>query len=83
VGSLWWRLVSSTLVGELADTSIFCTIAFGGLVTMGTLGNYILVGYIWKVGVEVVMLPVTLRVIPIVRRREGYPVPGTSLTTTS
>jgi hypothetical protein len=80
-GSLWWRLVSSTLVGELADTSIFCTIAFGGLITMGTLGNYILVGYVWKVGVEVVMLPVTLRVIPIVRRYEGYPVPGATRTT--
>jgi uncharacterized integral membrane protein (TIGR00697 family) len=79
-GSLWWRLVSSTLVGELADTTIFCTIAFGGLITFGTMVNYILVGYIWKVGVEVVMLPVTLRVIPIVRRYEGYPVPGASTT---
>ena len=80
-GSLWWRLVSSTLVGELADTSIFCTIAFGGLIGVGTLVNYILVGYVWKVGVEVVMLPVTLRVIPIVRRHEGFPVPGAARTT--
>ena len=79
-GSLWWRLVSSTLVGELAATSIFCTIAFGGLIGVGTLLNYILVGYVWKVGVEVVMLPVTLRVIPIVRRHEGYPVPGAPTT---
>ena len=80
-GSLWWRLVSSTLVGELADTSIFCTIAFGGLIDFGTMVNYILVGYVWKVGVEVVMLPVTLRVIPIVRRHEGFPVPGAARTT--
>ena len=43
--------------------------------------NYILVGYVWKVGVEVVMLPVTLRVIPIVRRHEGFPVPGAARTT--
>jgi queuosine precursor transporter len=78
-GSLWWRLVSSTLVGELADTTIFCTIAFGGLIGPGTLLNYIVVGYVWKVGVEVVMLPVTLRVIPVVRRYEGYPVPGEPL----
>jgi uncharacterized integral membrane protein (TIGR00697 family) len=70
-GSLWWRLVSSTLVGELADTSIFCTIAFGGLIDAGTMVNYILVGYVWKVGVEVVMLPVTLRVIKAVKRHEG------------
>jgi uncharacterized integral membrane protein (TIGR00697 family) len=70
-GSLWWRLVSSTLVGELADTTIFCTVAFGGLIDLGTMLNYILVGYIWKVGVEVLMLPVTLRVIKAVKRREG------------
>jgi hypothetical protein len=70
-GSLWWRLVSSTLVGELADTTIFCTVAFGGLIDLGTMVNYILVGYVWKVGVEVVMLPVTLRVIRAVKRHEG------------
>jgi uncharacterized integral membrane protein (TIGR00697 family) len=70
-GSLWWRLVSSTLVGELADTTIFCTVAFGGLIDLGTMVNYIVVGYVWKVGVEVVMLPVTLRVIKAVKRREG------------
>lgn len=70
-GSLWWRLVSSTLVGELADTTIFCTVAFGGLIDLGTMVNYILVGYVWKVGVEVVMLPVTLRVIKAVKRHEG------------
>ena len=79
-GSLWWRLISSTLVGELADTTLFCTIAFGGLIDLPTMVNYILVGYIWKVGVEVVMLPITLRVIPIVRRHEGYPVPGARTT---
>ncbi len=70
-GSLWWRLVSSTLVGELADTALFCTIAFGGIVSLGTLGNYILVGYLYKVAVEIVLLPVTLRVIARVKRYEG------------
>jgi len=69
-GSLWWRLVSSTLVGELADTALFCTIAFGGIVSLGTLGNYIAVGYLYKVAVEVVLLPVTLWVIGRVKRYE-------------
>lgn len=69
-GSLWWRLVSSTLVGELADTALFCTIAFGGIVTLGTLGNYIVVGYVYKVAVEVLLLPLTLRVIAWVKRYE-------------
>jgi len=77
-GRLWVRLISSTLVGELADTLVFCLIAFGPLgtplggdsVPWGTLLNYTAVGWVYKVGVEVVMLPVTYAVIRAVRRRE-------------
>lgn len=67
---LWARLIGSTLVGELADTAIFCTIAFGGLVSLGTLANYTVVGYVYKVAVEVVFLPVTYFVIRQVKKRE-------------
>lgn len=69
-GSLWSRLLGSTLVGEAADTTIFCVVAFGGIVTGGTLVNYILVGYVYKVSVEVLLMPVTYRVIAVVKRRE-------------
>ncbi|RMB59944.1 queuosine precursor transporter [Tessaracoccus antarcticus] len=69
-GSLWSRLIGSTLVGEAADTTIFCIVAFGGIVTGGTLVNYILVGYVYKVLVEVLLLPVTYRVIGLVKRHE-------------
>lgn len=73
-GSLWQRLLGSTLVGEAADTAIFCVVAFGGIVTGGTLINYIIVGYVYKVLVEVLMLPVTYRVIGLVKRHEpSYP----------
>lgn len=73
-GSLWQRLLGSTLVGEAADTAIFCIVAFGGIVTGGTLLNYILVGYVYKVLVEVLMLPVTYRIIKLVKRHEPtYP----------
>ncbi len=69
-GSLWSRLLGSTLVGEGADTTLFCIIAFGGIVTGGTLINYILVGYVYKVLVEVLLLPVTYRVIALVKKHE-------------
>lgn len=69
-GSLWSRLLGSTLVGEAADTSIFCVVAFGGIVTGGTLINYIAVGYVYKVLVEVLLMPVTYRVITVVKARE-------------
>lgn len=69
-GSLWARLLGSTLVGEAADTIIFCIVAFAGIITGGTLLNYILVGYFYKVAIEALFLPVTYRVITAVKRRE-------------
>ena len=69
--ALWLRLMGSTVVGEFADTFVFCTIyglAFG--LTMGDFWNYLLVGFAYKVGVEAILLPVTYRVIGWVKRRE-------------
>ena len=67
---LWARLLGSTVVGELADTIVFCLVAFAGVITGGTLLNYIIVGYLWKVSVETAFLPVTYKVIAFVKRRE-------------
>lgn len=73
-GSLWARLLGSTVVGEAADTIIFCVVAFGGIITGGTLLNYIVVGYLYKVLIETLFLPVTYQVIMQVKRREPtYP----------
>lgn len=70
---LWARLLGSTVVGELADTLVFCTVAFYGVITGAEFLNYVLVGYLYKTGVEVLFLPVTYRVIAAIKRREpGY-----------
>lgn len=69
-GTLWARLLGSTIVGEAADTIIFCVVAFAGIITGGTLINYIIVGYLYKVLIEAALLPVTYRVIAAVKRRE-------------
>ena len=77
-GRLWVRLITSTLVGEFADTLVFCMIAFGPLgnplggesIPWPALINYTAVGWLYKVGVEIVFLPVTYRVIAWVRRHE-------------
>ena len=69
-GSLWVRLIGSTLVGELADTVVFCTIAFYGIVTGGDFLNYVIVGYLYKTLLEVIMLPMTYRVIARVKANE-------------
>lgn len=80
-GRLWVRLVTSTVVGEFADTLVFTSIAFGplGNVLGGTsiplpqLVNYTLVGWVYKVLVEVLLLPLTYRVIALVKRHEPAP----------
>ena len=67
---LWVRLISSTLVGELADTTIFCTIAFYGIITGAQFLNYVLTGYGYKCLLEVVLLPVTYTVIHLLKKAE-------------
>ncbi len=68
---LWARLIGSTMVGELFDTVLFCTIAFVGIIPGLDFLNYVITGYVYKVGVEVVLLPITYRAIALVRKREG------------
>lgn len=75
-GRLWARLLGSTVVGEFADTLVFCTIAFYGIITGGDFIIYVIVGFVYKTAVEVILLPVTYRVIAFVKRREPtYEVP--------
>lgn len=74
--NLWVRLIGSTVVGELADTVVFCTIAFYGVLTGGEFVNYVITGYLYKVLVEVVLLPVTYPTIRLVKRYEPDYVTG-------
>jgi uncharacterized integral membrane protein (TIGR00697 family) len=68
--ALWLRLIGSTVVGEFADTLVFCTIAFYGVITGADFLNYVIVGYVYKTLLEVVLLPVTYPVIGWIKRRE-------------
>ena len=68
--SLWVRLIGSTAVGEFADTIVFCTIAFFGVLTGVDFLIYVIVGYVYKTLLEVVLLPVSYAVIRFVKRRE-------------
>lgn len=69
---LWARLVGSTVVGEFADTLVFCAIAASviGITTTPDFLNYLIVGFVYKTVLEIVLLPVTYRVIALVKRRE-------------
>ena len=67
---LWARLVGSTIVGEFADTLVFCTIAFYGVITGAEFVNYVMFGYVYKTLLEIVLLPITYPVIRAIKRRE-------------
>lgn len=71
--SLWARLLGSTVVGQLADTLVFCTIAapaLGMVLGSGDYWNYVVIGFVWKTLVEAVLLPVTYVVIAWIKKRE-------------
>ena len=68
---LWARLIGSTVVGQLFDTIIFALIAFGGILRGNDMVRFIIIGWLFKVAVEVVMLPVTYRIIAFLKRHEG------------
>lgn len=71
--TLWARLLGSSVVGQLADTLVFCTIAapaLGMVLGSGDYWNYVVIGFVWKTLVELVMLPVTLAVIAWIKKRE-------------
>ncbi len=67
---LWVRLIGSTVVGEFADTLVFCTIAFYGILTGAEFINYVLTGYVYKTLLEVALLPITYPVIRWVKEHE-------------
>lgn len=69
---LWARLVGSTFAGQLGDTVVFCSIAASaiGITTFGDFATYTALGWLYKTAIEVVMLPVTYRVIALIKRRE-------------
>lgn len=69
---LWARLIGSTFVGQLGDTVVFCAIAASviGITSFGDFVNYTALGWLYKTAVEVVMLPITYRVIAFIKRRE-------------
>ena len=77
--ALWLRLLSSTAVGEFADTIVFCTIAFYGVITGEEFLIYVAFGFAYKTLVEIVLLPVSYAVIGWVKRHEptyADPVPA-------
>lgn len=66
-----YRAIVSTLFGESADSLVFFPLAFGGLMPLPELGKLMLLQVIVKTLYEILMLPITIRVVRFVKHREG------------
>lgn len=67
---LWLRLIGSTAVGQFFDTLIFGIIAFAGILGLRDMVVYLLIGWGFKTGVEVLLLPLTYRIVSYLKRTE-------------
>ena len=68
---LWTRTIGSTLVGELVDSLLFYSIAFYGIWATADLVKIIVAQYLLKTSWEVIMTPVTYRVVGFLKRAEN------------
>lgn len=67
---LWTRTIGSTVTSQLVDSALFYPLAFAGIWSTDTLVGIILFNWAFKVGVEVVMTPVTYAIVGALKRAE-------------
>ena len=71
---LWTRTIGSTLLGQAADSVIFLSLAFSGILPGGVLLGAILSQWLVKTAYEVVATPLTYAVVNGLKRAEGMDV---------
>ena len=67
----WLRAIGSTIVGQFLDTTIFLLIAFAGILPWSLIWTIWVVNYIFKILVEVLLLPITYRVVAWLKEKEN------------
>jgi queuosine precursor transporter len=67
---LWTRVVGSTVAGEAMDSLIFYPLAFWGTWSPHLVFEVMTTNYVLKVLVEVVMVPVTYKIVAALKRAE-------------
>ena len=65
------RAIVSTVVGETADSLLFFPIAFGGIIVWRELLTMMVLQVLLKSLYEVIILPVTVRVVRLIKRIDG------------
>ena len=73
------RAIWSTVVGETADSLIFFPVAFGGVIAWKELLIMMGIQIVLKSMYEVIILPVTIRVVKAIKKIEGSDVYDTNI----
>src|SRR3989339_1723141 len=68
---LWLRAIGSTIVGQFFDTTIFLLIAFAGVLPWNLIWIIWITNYIFKIGIEIILLPVTYRLVNFLKKKEN------------
>jgi queuosine precursor transporter len=68
---LWSRTIGSTLVGEAVDSSLFYFIAFYGIWPDSQVATIALTQYVLKTSWEILMTPLTYRIVAFLKRAEN------------
>lgn len=67
---LWMRTIGSTVAGEAVDSIIFYPIAFWGVWPDELVINVMIANYLLKTGWEVVLTPVTYKIVKYLKKSE-------------
>jgi len=73
------RAIASTVVGESADSIIFISIAFAGVFPISVIITMIFTQTMLKTVYEILILPVTIRVVGFIKHAEGEDTLDTNL----
>lgn len=65
------RAIMSTVFGESADSLIFFPIAFAGMLPLATIVTLVWTQVMLKTLYEIIVLPITIRVVKLLKRVEG------------
>lgn len=68
------RAIWSTVVGETADSLIFFPLALGGVIPLSALPALMFWQVVLKTAYEIVVLPITIRVVKALKEHEGVDV---------
>lgn len=66
-----YRAIASTVVGETGDSLVFFPLALGGVVPWSVIPLLMLNQVVLKTAYEIVVLPITIRVVRALKRHEG------------